>query len=81
MEFILISPKPKLHTHNVTKMDLTVCVRVTGNPEPRNNYYYYYTIWMSLVTGLLLLLLLLLLLFTAIGLLPGGSGYFTCKQT
>ena len=27
-----------------------------------------------------LLLLLLLLLFTAIGLLPGGSGYFTCKQ-
>jgi len=25
-------------------------------------------------------LLLLLLLFTAIGLLPGGSGYFTCKQ-
>jgi len=24
--------------------------------------------------------LLLLLLFTAIGLLPGGSGYFTCKQ-
>ena len=29
---------------------------------------------------LLLLLLLLLLLFTAIGLLLGGSGYFTCKQ-
>ena len=28
----------------------------------------------------LLLLLLLLLLFTAIGLSPGGSGYFTCKQ-
>ena len=27
-----------------------------------------------------LLLLLLLLLFTAIGLLPGGSGYVTCKQ-
>jgi len=27
----------------------------------------------------LLLLLLLLLLYTAIGLLPGGSGYFTCK--
>jgi len=27
-----------------------------------------------------LLLLLLLLLFTAIGLLPGGSGYFTCIQ-
>ena len=27
-----------------------------------------------------LLLLLLLLLLTAIGLLPGGSGYFTCKQ-
>ena len=26
------------------------------------------------------LFLLLLLLFTAIGLLPGGSGYFTCKQ-
>jgi len=26
------------------------------------------------------LLLLLLLLFTAVGLLPGGSGYFTCKQ-
>ena len=26
------------------------------------------------------LLLLLLLLLTAIGLLPGGSGYFTCKQ-
>ena len=26
------------------------------------------------------LLLLLLLLFTAIGLLPAGSGYFTCKQ-
>ena len=29
---------------------------------------------------ILLLLLLLLLLFTAIGLLPGGSSYFTCKQ-
>ena len=29
---------------------------------------------------LLLLLLLLLLLFTAIGLLPSGSGYFTCLQ-
>ena len=29
---------------------------------------------------LLLLLLLLLLLFTAIGLSPSGSGYFTCKQ-
>jgi len=28
----------------------------------------------------LLLLLLLLLLFTAIGLLPGDSGYFTCIQ-
>jgi len=28
----------------------------------------------------LLLLLLLLLLFSAIGLLPGGSGYFTCTQ-
>jgi len=27
-----------------------------------------------------LLLLLLLLLFIAIGLLPGGSGYFTCTQ-
>ena len=27
-----------------------------------------------------LLLLLLLLLFTAIGLLPGGSSYFTCKH-
>ena len=26
------------------------------------------------------LLLLLLLLLTAIGLSPGGSGYFTCKQ-
>ena len=26
------------------------------------------------------LLLLLLLLFTAIGLSPGGSGYFTCTQ-
>ena len=30
--------------------------------------------------ALLLLLLLLLLLFTAIWLLPGGSGYFTCIQ-
>ena len=29
---------------------------------------------------LLLLLLLSLLLFTAISLLPGGSGYFTCIQ-
>ena len=29
----------------------------------------------------LLLLLLLLLLLTAIGFSPGGSGYFTCKQT
>jgi len=27
-----------------------------------------------------MILLLLLLLFTAIGLTPGGSGYFTCKQ-
>jgi len=27
-----------------------------------------------------ILLLLLLLLLTAIWLLPGGSGYFTCKQ-
>ena len=27
-----------------------------------------------------ILLLLLLLLFTAIGLLPGGNGYFTCIQ-
>ena len=29
---------------------------------------------------LLLLLLLLLLLFTAVGFLPGGSGYFTCIE-
>ena len=29
---------------------------------------------------LLLLLLLYYYLFTAIGLSPGGSGYFTCKQ-
>jgi len=29
---------------------------------------------------ILLLLLLLLLLLTAIGFLPGGSGYFTCIQ-
>ena len=34
----------------------------------------------GLHNGRLLLLLLLLLLFTAIGLLPGGSGYFTCIQ-
>jgi len=27
-----------------------------------------------------ILLLLLLLLFTAVGLSPGGSGYFTCIQ-
>ena len=33
-----------------------------------------------IVIQLLLLLLLLLLLFTAIGLSPGGSSYFTCKQ-
>ena len=32
------------------------------------------------ISILLLLLLLLLLLFTAIGLSPGGSGYFTCIQ-
>ena len=31
--------------------------------------------------GIILLLLLLLLLLTAIGLLLGGSGYFTCTQT
>ena len=29
---------------------------------------------------IIIILLLLLLLFTAIGLLPGGSGYFTCIQ-
>jgi len=28
----------------------------------------------------LIVLLLLLFLFTAVGFLPGGSGYFTCKQ-
>ena len=31
-----------------------------------------------MLRGILLLLLLLLLLLTAIGLSPGGSGYFTC---
>ena len=30
---------------------------------------------------IIIIIILLLLLFTAIGLLPGGSGYFTCKQT
>ena len=35
---------------------------------------------MHLVGFIIRLLLLLLLLFTAIGLVPGGSGYFTCKQ-
>jgi len=32
------------------------------------------------MADVLLLLLLLLLLLTAVGLSPGGSGYFTCKQ-
>jgi len=34
----------------------------------------------GLYLAVLLLLLLLLLLFNAIGMSPGGSGYFTCKQ-
>ena len=34
-----------------------------------------YDIWYEMI-----LLLLLLLLFTAVGLSPGGSGYFTCIQ-
>ena len=34
----------------------------------------------SVQTLPVILLLLLLLLFTAIGLSPGGSGYFTCIQ-
>ena len=34
----------------------------------------------SFLKRILLLLLLLLLLLTAVGLSPGGSGYFTCKQ-
>jgi len=45
-----------------------------GCPTVHNVYF-------SLVSiQILLLLLLLLLLFTAIGLLPGGSVYFTCIQ-
>ena len=47
-------------------------------------YYYYYhhrrRRRRRRCTLILLLLLLLLLLFTAVGLSPGGSGYFTCKQ-
>ena len=42
-----------------------------------------HTLWWSpqfVMISTLWLLLLLLLLFTAIGLSPGGSGYFTCKQ-
>ena len=34
----------------------------------------------NILGTLILLLLLLLLLLTAIGLSPGGSGYFTCMQ-
>ena len=32
------------------------------------------------LASLLLLRLVIIYLFTAIGLSPGGSGYFTCKQ-
>jgi len=39
-----------------------------------------YSLIIIIIIIILLLLLLLLLLFTAIGLSPGGSGYFTCKQ-
>ena len=35
---------------------------------------------MTIMIIILLLLLLLLLLLTAIGLSPGGSGYFTCVK-
>ena len=33
-----------------------------------------------LTTCHLVLLIIIIYLFTAIGLSPGGSGYFTCKQ-
>ena len=28
----------------------------------------------------LVIIIIIIIIFTAIGLLPGGSGYFTCKQ-
>jgi len=35
---------------------------------------------MKMIIIIIIIIIVLFLLFTAIGLLPGGSGYFTCKQ-
>ena len=32
------------------------------------------------VKGLIIIIIIIIYLLTSIGLLPGGSGYFTCKQ-
>ena len=32
------------------------------------------------IFGTFIIIIIIINLFTAIGLLPGGSGYFTCKQ-
>ena len=35
---------------------------------------------MTIMNEMIRLSVIIIYLFTAIGLLPGGSGYFTCKQ-
>ena len=44
----------------------------TGEMQPR--------IMMMIIITIIIIIYLFIYLFTAIGLLPGGSGYSTCKQ-
>ena len=34
----------------------------------------------SVLVTVIIIIIIIIIIFTAIGLLPGGSGYFTCKQ-
>jgi len=37
--------------------------------------------WIDLARNIIFIIIIFIYLFIAIGLLPGGSGYFTCKQS
>jgi len=45
-----------------------LCLISDNNPRVRIKFY-------------IIIIVIIIYLFTAIGLLPGGSGYFTCKQS
>ena len=79
-------PQVRQPTHFVHRAKLQERWGLNSNYCPRLSTLY--TVMRLLTTGYLirnaslgdLIIIIIIYLFTAIGLLPGGSGYFTCKQ-